>query len=318
MAQLRNILGIDVIGRIEGIVFSPAGCGVLILTLALVRFHLAPDLGCPVQYDCNSYIQMAATLKFDPLIPPHHAMRVLPPFLVHGLHALLDIPLYWGFKILTYLSYIAWGGGCFLILRKLPQLTPRTHPSTHPSIDPLSVWDREGIFFLSMTVLLMAMHAAMLVPLEIVYQTTDMMSYPIVLAVLYGLISRHDDPNPNPESSGERYVYWKWIFIPCLVGILVRQNIFVLSLLVGIKLVFDGIGVVSLADILNRVKSQPFRQNTGPASIRFKDRRLLVDSSIFLAFALIEYACLTGYYRAQGALLRHIIPTAVFFANPHC
>jgi len=164
-----------------------------IFMLVLCRVLTAKIKPCLPEFDCNAYLQMAQSLRYDPALLGHHAMRILPAFLAGVLH-LLGFSLETAFRILSDATYLLFGWLVFWVLR------------------------REGIkptFAFSVSLLCLASHHAMRIPLQLVYQTCDMMTYPLSLLMIYFSLKKEA----------------KAVFIFALLGIMTKQTLFVLGLL---------------------------------------------------------------------------------------
>ncbi len=165
----------------------------LVITLICLGYlFLAPSQGCPVDWDCNAYIQMLDSLAYDPALLPHHAMRILPALIVRGFVHILGLSIEQGFNLLSGLSYFLFSMGFYFLLNT------NTKPHTK-------------IFTLGMTLLAMGSHHAVIQALVNVYQSTDALTYPIVLGLFY-------------------FTYYQkqfhWVFILTLIGLITRQNLF--------------------------------------------------------------------------------------------
>lgn len=163
----------------------------LIVLLTLLRGLLARTRPCPADFDCNSYIAMAEAITYNPDIAGHHAMRILPS-VIAGLLQQLGLPLELAFRLLSVMGYSAFGLSIFWLLQKL-------------SVRPLLA--------LSFTLLCLAAHPIIIMPLKLVYQTCDMWTYPLVALMFYCSIKQHS----------------KTLLFLSLLGILVRQNLFILG-----------------------------------------------------------------------------------------
>ncbi|MBS0289711.1 MAG: hypothetical protein JSS07_06720 [Proteobacteria bacterium] len=135
----------------------------LIFMLTLLRVLTTKVIACPADFDCNSYIQMANHLGYDPDILPHHAMRIFPSYAAHLL-TLLGFSLPMAFRVLSDSTYILFGCLAFWSLRQ------------------------NGVKYLialSFTMLCLAPHHAMRIPLQNVYQLCDILTYPLALLLLH-------------------------------------------------------------------------------------------------------------------------------------
>lgn len=147
--------------------------------------------GCPQDFDCNSYIAMASSVAYDPAIAGHHAMRMLPSILAAGL-VQIGIPLELAFRLLSGGLYITFGLCTFWFFRKF-NLTP--------------------VKALAFTYLCLGAHYAIKIPLQLVYQTCDMMTYPLALLIIYCSLQKQTT----------------WLIVLSFVSLLVRQNLFILG-----------------------------------------------------------------------------------------
>lgn len=134
---------------------------------------------------------MASSITYDPTIAGHHAMRMLPSMLAGGLTQ-LGIPLELAFHFLSGGLYIAFGLLTFWFFRQF-RLTP--------------------IKALAFTFLCLSAHYAIKIPLQIVYQTCDMMTYPLALLMVYCSLKKQTT----------------WLMILAFISLLVRQNLFILG-----------------------------------------------------------------------------------------
>lgn len=162
---------------------------IFIATLCLAIF--SRTRGCPQHFDCNSYIAMASSIYYDPAIAGHHAMRILPSILAGGLTQ-LGIPLELAFRLLSGGLYIAFGLLTFGFFRKF-------------NLAPVKA--------LGFTFLCLGAHYAIKIPLQIVYQTCDMMTYPLALLLIYCSIRK--------QTTG--------LIVLAFVSLIVRQNLFILG-----------------------------------------------------------------------------------------
>ncbi len=159
--------------------------------LAGLRVWTSKVKACPSQFDCESYLAMLQNIQFDPAIAGHHAMRVLPVLLVRAVHAFGISPTT-SFQIVSGLSYCLLGLLVYWVLRREKQ----------------STW----VAF-SFALICLAPHHAMRIPLQLVYQTCDMMTYLFTLGIVYASIKKRVE----------------WVFILSLFGIVTRQNLFILG-----------------------------------------------------------------------------------------
>ncbi len=156
--------------------------------LALIRVLTSKVIPCPPDFDCNAYIHMANNLAYDPNILPHHAMRVLPSFLAHLLES-MGLSLAFAFRLLTDSTYVLFGGLTYWVLRQ-------------HSVKPLLA--------LSFSLLCLAPHHAMRIPLQQVYQLCDIMTYPLALLLIHF----------SMQQKG------RWVFALSLIGLLTKQTLF--------------------------------------------------------------------------------------------
>ncbi len=161
--------------------------GIILAAIFSLRFF---DKGCLPGHDCETYIAMAHSIAPADLIP-HHAVRVLPPLLAHGLHA-LGFSLHDGFLLIVTCSVLA----TFYLVYRLCLQTCR---------EPLLA------FIASVT--LFVWHWGMLIPLKTPYQACDAMVYLFIMSTVYCMRGKH---------------LWPLFFIS-LLGILTRQSCFVLA-----------------------------------------------------------------------------------------
>ncbi|MGD9591133.1 MAG: hypothetical protein AB7V32_01265 [Candidatus Berkiella sp.] len=174
-----------------------ATCYFLIFALALLRALTSRILPCLPDFDCNAYIQMANTIAYDPTILPHHAMRVLPSIMAHGLH-MMGLSLESAFRVLSDGTYVLFGGLTFWVLRQFKVNT---------------------LIAFSITLLCLAPHHAMRIPLQNVYQLCDIMTYPIALMLIYFSINLNS----------------RWVFLLAIIGLLTKQTVFGLG---GLSLLY--------------------------------------------------------------------------------
>lgn len=163
-----------------------------ILFLTGLRVLTSKVRACPEHFDCESYLAMAGDLVYvGHDIPGHHAMRIVPTMLVRGLHA-LGFEFSMAFQILSGGAYCLLGVLLYWILKR-EQLSSRVA--------------------LAFTLLCLAPHHAMRIPLQLVYQSCDMLTYPLTLWILYCSFKR------------SAYAIFGW----SVLGIFVRQNLFILG-----------------------------------------------------------------------------------------
>jgi len=166
-------------------------CYGLILALTLFRGIFSRTRPCPADFDCNSYIAMADSIVYNPEIAGHHAMRILPS-LIAGVLEWIGLPLELAFRVLSGMGYAAFGLLTFWFLRKF-------------NLRPLVA--------LGFTLLCLAAHPIIIMPLKLVYQTCDMWTYPLAVLMIYCSIKQQ----------------CKSLLLLSLLGILVRQNLFILG-----------------------------------------------------------------------------------------
>ena len=195
----------------------------IIISVCLGYIFFAPSQGCPVDWDCNTYIKMVDSIAYDPSVLPHYTMRILPILVVRVFIDVLGLNIEQGFSLLSGLSYLIFSLGFYFVLNKIT-----------------SAKAESKIFTLSFTLLTMASHHAMIQALVNVYQSTDALTYPFILFMFY-------------------FTYYKkqfhWVFILTLLGLITRQNLFFmgeLCLIYGlvthkkiINLVYIGIAILA-------------------------------------------------------------------------
>ncbi len=170
--------------------------GVLIL-LTLIRALTSRVNPCPPDFDCNAYIHMANNLAYDPAMLPHHAMRVLPSFLAHILQS-IGLSLSFAFRLLTDSTYVLFGGLTYWVLRQ-------------HAVKPVIAF--------SFSLLCLAPHHSMRIPLQQVYQLCDIMTYPISLLLIHFSIQKKG----------------RWVFALALIGLFTKQTLFGLG---GLSLMY--------------------------------------------------------------------------------
>jgi hypothetical protein len=163
----------------------------VIFLLSAARVLTSKVRACPQYFDCESYLAMMQSIQYDPAIPGHHAMRVLPALFARGLNLLGFSPAT-SFQIISGASYCLLGVGVYWFVRQEKQ----------------APW-----VALAFTLLCLAPHHAMRIPLQLVYQSCDMMTYLFTLAIIYCSLKNR----------------LEGIFVLSLFGILTRQNVFVLG-----------------------------------------------------------------------------------------
>ncbi|MGE3319003.1 MAG: hypothetical protein AB7I18_06870 [Candidatus Berkiella sp.] len=134
---------------------------------------------------------MAESIFYTPDVAGHHAMRVLPS-LIAGMLERFGLPLELAFRLLSVTGYMAFGMITFWFLRRV-NLKP--------------------ILALSFTLLCLAAHPIIIMPLKLVYQSCDMWTYPLIVFMVYCSMLQRT----------------KTLLLLSLVGILVRQNLFILG-----------------------------------------------------------------------------------------
>lgn len=169
---------------------------VIIFSVCFGYIFLAPSQGCPENWDCNSYIKMVDSIAYNSSIVPHHAMRIFPALIVKFLVSILGFSTENGFKFLSGLSYLSFSLGFYFVLTQI----------SRSDKNPAS-----KIYILALTLLTMASHHAVIQSLVNVYQSSDALTYPIILFMFY-------------------FTYFKkqyhWVFLLTLLGIITRQNLF--------------------------------------------------------------------------------------------
>lgn len=218
----------------------------VILLLASARVLTSRVRPCPQYFDCESYLSMLQHIGFDPAIPGHHAMRVLPALLARVFHQMGFSPTT-SFQIVSGLSYCLLGVCVFWFLRKFKQ----------------SNW----VAF-AFALLCLAPHPAMRISLQLVYQSCDMMTYPITLGLIYCSFKNRVDG----------------IFILTLLGILTRQNLFIL----------------------------------GELSLLFCFcKELKIKTALYAIVLGIAYFSLQSYYNASGVFSALLHPPEGYFTVSH-
>ncbi len=168
--------------------------GIILAAILSLRFF---DKGCLPDHDCQTYIAMAHSIASAGLIP-HHAVRILPPLLAHGLHD-LGLSLHDGFLLIVTCSLLA---TFYLVYRLCLQVC------------------REPILAFIASLTLFVWHWGMLIPLKTPYQACDAMVYLFIMATVYCMRGKH---------------LWPLFFIS-LLGILTRQSCFVLAFFATLQL----------------------------------------------------------------------------------
>lgn len=166
---------------------------VIVLLFTLIRVIHTRILECPPDFDCNAYLSMVDHGLFNPDIAGHHAMRLFPVWIVKLLTT-FGLSKTQGFYLLSSGCYIATGLGVYYILLRLKVHT---------------------LVALSFSLLCLAPHRAMIIPLQLVYQACDILVYPLILLLFYFSVRQN----------------LIIVFIVGLIAALTRQNIFILGLL---------------------------------------------------------------------------------------
>lgn len=168
--------------------------GVIVAAMLLLRFF---DKGCLPGHDCQTYITMAHSIAPAGLVP-HHAVRLLPPLLAHGLHNVgLSIPH--SFLLIVASSLLA---TFYLVYRLFLTVA------------------REPVFAFFASLTLLVWHWSMLIPLKTPYQACDAMVYLFVIATVYCMKDQK---------------LWL-LFLVGILGILTRQSCFVLAFFATLQL----------------------------------------------------------------------------------
>lgn len=162
-----------------------------IACLTLGRVLANHSVGCPTDFDCNSYIRMTHDLTYSADVPGHHGMRVFPILMVR-LIMWFGLSVEHGFQVLSGASYVSFGTLSYLFLRNFTQ---------------------SKLWAISWTLLLLSLHLVMRAPLNLVYQSIDAMVYSIGLAVLWATWRQKTTLT----------------FSLSVIGALTRQNLFVLG-----------------------------------------------------------------------------------------
>lgn len=165
----------------------------LIILLTVARVCTTRTIGCPEDFDCNSYIRMVDDLTQISDVPGHHAMRVFPILLVRFL-MMFGASVEQSFHVISGFSYVFFGVLAYWIIRK--------------------VTGQQGWAFL-WSLLLLSLHEAIRIPLYLVYQSNDALVYPIGIGILWAAWSKKTHVT----------------FLLAILGALTRQNVFVLGFL---------------------------------------------------------------------------------------
>jgi len=202
----------------------------LIIFLTSLRVLTSRTLECPIDFDCNAYIAMVNHWGYNAELSGHHAMRVLPSILVWGL-TYLGASIVLGFHILSGATYVLFGCLLYYFFSSQKHLKP--------------------ILCLSLSLLALAPHEAMRIPLQLVYQSCDMLVYPLSLLLVMFSLQKRIFP----------------VFALCIISIFVRQNLFILgvsSLLYCFKDRISYQRVLALAMVIGLYSaSQIYYQATG-------------------------------------------------------
>lgn len=170
----------------------------IIISVCLGYIFLAPSQGCPTYWDCNAYIKMVSSVAYTPDVLPHYSMRILPAVIVKIFVYIFGLSIEKSFNLLSGLSYLIFSLGFYFILNKIVKF--KTEPKA-----------KFKAFILSITLLTIASHHAMIQALVNVYQSTDALTYPFVLFMFY-------------------FTYYKkqfhWVFVLTIFGLITRQNLF--------------------------------------------------------------------------------------------
>lgn len=218
----------------------------LVGLLVLSKIMLTKAIGCPVSFDCNSYIAMVGDLSPGDHALSHHAMRVLPIFMVRAL-MLLGFSMDAGFHIVSGGALMLFSLGVYAFIR---------------------YFTKSSVWAFAWSLLLVTLHSAMRVPLDIIYQANDALVYPLGLAMLAAAHANRVGLT----------------FVLAILGVLTRQNLFVLSFF----------SMSSLA--LNN-----------------RDIRALIGTGVVFC----SYFVLQKFYGANGSILNHFTPQGDFFSLSH-
>lgn len=218
----------------------------IILLLTLCRVFFTGIRECPPGFDCNSYISMVDRWLYDPDIVGHHAMRILPSIIVKGLTA-IGLTKTQSFYFLSGLSFVGFGLLLYYFF-SIQRLAPALG--------------------MALTLLALSAHEALKIPLQLVYQTCDAWVYPMTLFMFICSIRGQVTP----------------LFALSIIGIFIRQNLFVM-------------GLFSLLYCI------------------FKQQRL--KGLIYLACLIFVYACLQNYYQANETFERLLMPPKGYFDIGH-
>lgn len=195
---------------------------ILIITLVCLGYiFLAPSQGCPIDWDCNAYIAMVDSIAYQPNVLPHHAMRILPSLFVKIFVTILGISIEHSFNLLSGLSYLVFSLGFYFILNKIIKLKSAPKPDAN-------------LFTLSLTLVTMASHHAIIQALVNIYQSTDALTYPFVLFMFYFTYCKKQ---------------FHWVFILTLLGLITRQNLFFMGELCLIYGLFTHKKVINIGYI---------------------------------------------------------------------
>lgn len=218
----------------------------LITLLTTLRVITSRTLDCPAFFDCNSYIHMVNNWGPDSEVAGHHAMRILPAIVV-WLMTQVGASVQLGFQILSGSAYILFGVLLYGFLSQ-QNITKQ--------------------LAFAVTLLALAPHEAMRVPLQLVYQSCDILVYPITLLLIHSSLQKRLWP----------------VCLLSLVGILVRQNMFIL-------------GALSI--------------------IYCMQRSLSLRALMALLLLIACYSALQIYYQASGTFVQLLSPPDGFFTLTH-
>lgn len=166
---------------------------IALLAIALVRALKARIHPCLPDFDCNAYISMVNSLEYNPKLLGHHAMRILPSFLASVLHQ-LGWSIAHAFRILSDGAYLLFAGLLFWVLRQ---------------------WRLSSELAFAVALLCLASHYAIKIPLKLVYQTCDMLTYPLSLMMIYFSLKKEALK----------------LFLLALLGVITKQTLFLLGML---------------------------------------------------------------------------------------
>lgn len=245
-----------------------------IIGLTMLRALTMKIRPCPLDFDCNAYIAMSSNL-LNPDIPGHHAMRLLPSMMAGILHN-MGLSLATAFRLLSDSMYVVFGAGVYWSLRQ-------------SKVNP---WIALGF-----TLLCLAPHSAMRIPLQLVYQTCDMMTYPLSLFMIYF----------SCKEQG------RWVFALSLIGIITKQNLFILGelsllyCLINTRHWENGLYVVILAALYGFLQSYFQATSTFVA--------LLQPPADFYSFSHLLWLIQDSKILE---LIIPIIPLIIWYCKPLC